>query len=82
MALPCSEGDPRNRGKVTSRDHGVALEQHIEQETSRPLRSAQFVPRVCQGIGEVMTRDRVDSIKITATAAFRETQRNEGNVFL
>jgi len=82
LALSCSEGDPWNCGKVTPRDHGLALEQQTEQETSRPLCSAQFVPRVCQGIAEVMTRSHVDSIKIIATAGFREMQRNEGNVFL
>ena len=82
LALPCSEGDPWNCGKVTPRVHGLALEQHTEQETSRPLCSAQFVPRVCQGIAEVMTSSHVDSIKIIATAGYRETQRNEGNVFL
>ena len=80
LALPCSEGDPWNCGKVTSRDHGLTLEQHTEQETSHPLCSAQFVPRVCQGIAEVMNHSGVGSSIITATAGFRETQRNEGNV--
>jgi hypothetical protein len=33
------------------------------------------VPRVCQGIEAVMTRNDVDSVKIIAIAAYRETTK-------